>query len=94
VTCKDYTKASDAEAGLVTCLLIHPGCFADIADIVRTEDFGDARYRIVFGIIARFPGSCDVIRLKTALQQNGEFEGVGGDAFLAAIGIHAYSWAK
>lgn len=93
----------DAEKGVLGSILLDPGMCDDVALVLRPDDFyADAHQRIYAQMIAMHDegGRIDVMLLAERLRLAGEFEAVGGVAYLAEIGqsvpvaAHAVYYAK
>lgn len=76
----------EAETALLGSLLLDRRMVDEVADSVSAEDFYDDSNRIIFrhiSAIHQAGNPVDVISLGTAMKTAGDFERVGGSAFLA-----------
>lgn len=78
----------DAEKGVIGSLLIDPDMCDEVALIVRPEDFyADANQILYRHVLAMHEDGkrIDAVLLKARLQQEGEYEAVGGTAYVAEV---------
>lgn len=100
---KSPPQSLEAERAVLGSLLLLPEVFDDVALLVSAEDFsGDANarlYRHIQNMNAEGE-SIDVVLLVQRLKDAGEYEAVGGGAYLAEVGeavptaAHAAYYAK
>ena len=76
----------DAEMGVLGSMLLKPDVCDDIAALIRPEDFHDPAHQLLFTHLQNMHSSgkrIDITLLVNALKKAGDFEKVGGAAFLA-----------
>ena len=82
----------EAELCLLSSIMIMPSVCDDVANIARTSDFFDERNARLYEILVELYNANKAIdeKLLTAkLKQLGEFESMGGMAFLASVAVAA-----
>jgi replicative DNA helicase len=78
----------EAEVGVLGSMLLKPDVCDDVAPILRGEDFYDDAHHRLFGHLMEMHGSgkkIDITLLVNRLKKAGDFESMGGAAFLARI---------
>lgn len=84
----DAPNSLEAEQGVISCLVLDPSLWDDVASLVCPESFFDVPCRMIFEAMARVRlanSSFDVTLLVTDLKERNELETVGGVAKLMAI---------
>lgn len=79
---------AEAEKSVIGSILMDRECLATVIEYVRADDFYDPRNKAVFeGIMNLFnlDRPIDVITVAEQLRQNGTFEQVGGEIYLAEV---------
>ena len=93
----------DAEKSLLGACLIDEDVIADVAELVRADDFYDKQHGIVFAGMMRLYEKhkpVDLLTLTDELKKKDELETVGGSAFLTELtnyvpsAAHARSYAE
>ena len=82
----------DAELCLLSSIMLLPSVCDDVANTVRTTDFFDERNARLYEVLVELYNANKAIdeKLLTAkLKQLGEFESMGGMAFLASVAVAA-----
>jgi replicative DNA helicase len=96
-------QSLEAEKGVLGSLLLDPNLCDDVALVVRPDDFyGDAHRRIYTHLLAMHEGGgrIDTTLLVERLKQAGDYEMIGGHAYIAevinsvAVPAHAEYYAK
>jgi replicative DNA helicase len=93
----------DAEMGVLGSMLLKPDVCDDIAALIRPEDFHDPAHQLLFAHLQNMHSSgkrIDITLLVNALKKAGDFEKIGGAAFLGQVSqavpnaAHAAFYAK
>ncbi|HTK39769.1 MAG TPA: replicative DNA helicase [Patescibacteria group bacterium] len=93
----------DAEKSLLGACLIDEDAIADIAELVRSDDFYDKQHGLVYGGMMRLYEKhkpVDLLTLTDELKKKDEIDAVGGSAFLTELtnyvpsAAHARSYAE
>jgi replicative DNA helicase len=93
----------EAEVGVLGSMLLKPDVCDDVAPIVRADDFYDDAHQCLFQHMMEMHGSgkkVDITLLVNQLKKAGDFDSIGGAAFLARVGqavpnaAHAVYYAR
>lgn len=77
-----------AEQAVLGGLMIDPGAFGDVAEILTAEDFYRPEHRIMWSHMVELNESgsgMDVVELAQALGRSGEIANIGGVAYIAEV---------
>ncbi len=94
---------AQAEEALLGAVLINPETYADVAQILKADDFFILRHRWVWEAIARLSEEnqpVDILTVTEELKRSGHLDEVGGQAFLAHLttivpsSLHAEQYAR
>ncbi len=79
--------SDDAEKGVLGSLLLDPDMCDEVALIVRAEDFYAEANQKLFGHVMAMhqEGKVDMVLLRERLRQEGDWEAIGGTAYLAEV---------
>lgn len=95
--------AVDAEQGVLGSLLLLPEKFDEVALVVRADDFYDERHQRIFGHLVEMHDEgrqIDPMLLVQKIRDGGDYDLVGGAAYIAELGAavptaaHAEYYAK
>jgi len=78
----------EAEQSLVGGLMLDPGAWDKIADIVTSDDFYRKDHKLIFDAIANLVeggNPCDVVTVSEYLDNRGDLDNVGGLEYLATL---------
>src|SRR5262245_10323126 len=78
----------DAEKAVLGSILLVPECCDDVVMHVRPEEFYDDAHRTLYGHMLALHengGRIDAMLLTERLRQSGDFEVIGGAAYLAEL---------
>lgn len=93
----------DAEMGVLGSVLLDPGLFDEVSPLLVTDDFYGEANRKLFAHISRMHGEggrIDLTLLVERLRRDGDYEAVGGAAYLTEVmhavpvAAHAVHYAK
>ena len=82
------SRRASPEALLLGCILLTPTAWNETVGIVSNRDFREERHRLLFQSLARLyanSGEVDVEDVVALLEKSGEFEPLGGAAYLAEL---------
>jgi len=78
----------EAEASLLSAILIDNRILDDVADVLAPSDFYRAAHQIIYGAMIELAGKSepiDLVTLANILKDRGELEAVGGAIYLAKL---------
>lgn len=85
---KSAPQSSESEAALLGSILIDPACLPEVSEMVKVDDFADARHATVYGAILAVAERTPTLDLKVlaATLRDRRLDGpVGGEAFLLEL---------
>jgi replicative DNA helicase len=97
---REMPQNLDAERAVLGSILLMPSVLSDVTPIVKPQDFYDDAHRKIYEHLLGMNAAIDVLLLSERLKQSGDYEDIGGAAYLAEIGrqvptaSHAKHYAK
>lgn len=88
VTQLPSSRTLEAERALIGALLLEPGAFDRVADIVTSRYFDRPAHSLIFSVIGELVGrdqAVDQVTIVDALERRGALEAVGGSEYLARL---------